>query len=174
MPAVPPYIIEPIWQQFSALLPERKTSHPLGCHRPRIPDRVIFEKRLTAFGSHPGGRSGAGDGAGGRDRSPGPRLRFGAHSAAPAGVRSPRADLPQGQTHAPERDQALGHRAHQLLAERSQEAPLVYGAARAGCGLLDGPLGGDLHSEEAREGGMDSLPMGRSSFSTAMTYPRGL
>ena len=37
MPALPPYIIEPIFQQFSALLPERETSHPLGCHRPRIP-----------------------------------------------------------------------------------------------------------------------------------------
>ena len=49
MPAVPPYITEPIWQQFSALLPERKTSHPLGCHRPRIPDRVIFEKLVEVL-----------------------------------------------------------------------------------------------------------------------------
>ena len=52
MPALPPYIIEPIWQQFSALLPERKVNHPLGCHRPRIPDRVIFEKlvQVLVFG----------------------------------------------------------------------------------------------------------------------------
>lgn len=52
MPAVPPYIIEPIFEQFSALLPERKTSHPLGCHRPRIPDRVVFEKlvQVLVFG----------------------------------------------------------------------------------------------------------------------------
>ena len=49
MPTVPPYIIEPIWQQFSALLPERKTSHPLGCHRPRIPERVIFEKLVEVL-----------------------------------------------------------------------------------------------------------------------------
>src|SRR5918996_1435523 len=41
VPALPPYLIEPIWQQFSALIPERRTSHPLGCHRPRIPDRVV-------------------------------------------------------------------------------------------------------------------------------------
>ena len=27
-------------------MPERKTDHPLGCHRPRIPDRVVFEKLL--------------------------------------------------------------------------------------------------------------------------------
>jgi transposase len=46
MPALQPYIIESIWEQFSALLPGRKTDHPLGCHRPRIPDRVVFEKLL--------------------------------------------------------------------------------------------------------------------------------
>jgi hypothetical protein len=37
VPALPPYIIEPIWQQFSALLPEREVDHPLGCHRPVYP-----------------------------------------------------------------------------------------------------------------------------------------
>ena len=52
MPALPPYIIEPVWQQFRALLPERETNHPLGCHRPRIPDRVVFEKlvQILVFG----------------------------------------------------------------------------------------------------------------------------
>jgi transposase len=52
MPAVPPYIIEPIWEQFCALLPERDVDHPLGCHRTRIPDRVIFEKlvQVLVFG----------------------------------------------------------------------------------------------------------------------------
>jgi hypothetical protein len=44
VPAIPPYIIEPIWEQFCALLPAHKTDHPLGCHRSRIPDRVVFEK----------------------------------------------------------------------------------------------------------------------------------
>ena len=45
MPALPPYIIEPVWQRFLALLPPRETDrHPLGCHRPRVPDRVVFEK----------------------------------------------------------------------------------------------------------------------------------
>ena len=33
MPAVPPYIIDPIWEQFAVLLPERNVDHPLGCHR---------------------------------------------------------------------------------------------------------------------------------------------
>jgi len=52
VPALPPYIIEPVWAQFEALLPGRKTDHPLGCHRSRIPDRVVFEKlvQVLVFG----------------------------------------------------------------------------------------------------------------------------
>src|SRR5918996_2727828 len=52
VPALPPYIIEPIFEQFSALLPEREVDHPLGCHRARIPDRVVFEKlvQVLVFG----------------------------------------------------------------------------------------------------------------------------
>ena len=52
MPALQPYIIEPIWQQFKALLPMRRTDHPLGCHRSRIPERVVFEKlvQVLVFG----------------------------------------------------------------------------------------------------------------------------
>ena len=49
MPALQPYIIEPIWEQFEALLPERKTNHPLGCHRSRIPDRLVFEKLVEVL-----------------------------------------------------------------------------------------------------------------------------
>jgi transposase len=52
VPALPQYIIEPIGQQFSALLPDREVDHPLGCHRPRISDRVVFEKlvQVLVFG----------------------------------------------------------------------------------------------------------------------------
>lgn len=52
MPALPPYLIEPIFEQFEALLPEHETDHPLGCHRSRIPDRVVFEKlvQVLVFG----------------------------------------------------------------------------------------------------------------------------
>ena len=52
MPAIPPYFIEPIFEQFSALLPERKVEHPLGCHRSRISDRVVFDKlvQVLVFG----------------------------------------------------------------------------------------------------------------------------
>jgi transposase len=52
MPALQTYIIEPIWEQFTALLPEREVDHPLGCHKPRVPDRVVFEKlvQVLVFG----------------------------------------------------------------------------------------------------------------------------
>lgn len=45
MPAVPSSLLGPIWVQFDALLPDRPEfdpTHPLGCHRRRIPDRVVF------------------------------------------------------------------------------------------------------------------------------------
>jgi transposase len=52
VPALPPYIIEPIWEQFRALLPGRDVDHPLCCHRTRIPDKVVFEKlvQVLVFG----------------------------------------------------------------------------------------------------------------------------
>ena len=55
MPALPSWLTEPLWDQFSALLPERPefhADHPLGCHRRRISDRVIFDKclQLLRFG----------------------------------------------------------------------------------------------------------------------------
>jgi transposase len=53
VPALPPYIIEPIWEQFVALLPPRKADvHPLGCHRHRVPDRLVFDKlvQVLVFG----------------------------------------------------------------------------------------------------------------------------
>ena len=52
MPAIPSCIIDPIWDQFADLLPEKKVEHPLGCHNPRIPDRVVFDKlvQVLVFG----------------------------------------------------------------------------------------------------------------------------
>jgi len=52
VPAIPSSIIEPVWDQFSALLPPHPDAHPLGCHRPRIPDRVVFDKlvQVLVFG----------------------------------------------------------------------------------------------------------------------------
>lgn len=50
--AIPSSIIEPIWAQVSALLPVPADTHPLGCHRPRIPDRLVFDKlvQVLVFG----------------------------------------------------------------------------------------------------------------------------
>jgi transposase len=50
VPALPSCILEPLWDQFAALLPQqRHDSHPLGCHRRRIPDRVIFDKLIQVL-----------------------------------------------------------------------------------------------------------------------------
>jgi len=52
VPVVPVCLLEPLWVQFSALLPERplvSPTHPLGCHRQRIPDRVVFEHVIAAL-----------------------------------------------------------------------------------------------------------------------------
>jgi transposase len=46
VPAIPSCIQEPLWDQVAALLPTRQVHHPLGCHRQRIPDRVIFDKLI--------------------------------------------------------------------------------------------------------------------------------
>ncbi|MFE8993190.1 IS5 family transposase [Streptomyces collinus] len=49
MPVLPAWLTGPLWDQFAAVLPERPTvdpSHPLGCHRPRISDRIVFDKLL--------------------------------------------------------------------------------------------------------------------------------
>ena len=52
MPVLPVCLFEPLWVQFSALMPERprfSPAHPLGCHRRRIPDRMVFEHVLAAL-----------------------------------------------------------------------------------------------------------------------------
>jgi transposase len=49
VPAVPSWLIDPIWDQFAALIPPRVDTHPLGCHNPRIADRVIFDKLVQVL-----------------------------------------------------------------------------------------------------------------------------
>jgi transposase len=49
VPALPSSVIDPLWDQFAALLPDRDVVHPLGCHRPRIPDRVVFDKLIQVL-----------------------------------------------------------------------------------------------------------------------------
>lgn len=49
MPALPSSLIEPLWDQFAALIPQRVDTHPLGCHRPRISDRIVFDKLIQVL-----------------------------------------------------------------------------------------------------------------------------
>ncbi len=52
MPALPSCLLEPLWNQFVALLPAREefaAGHPLGCHRRRVPDRTVFEHVVLAL-----------------------------------------------------------------------------------------------------------------------------
>src|SRR5436305_8352787 len=49
VPAVPSCILEPLREQFLALLPPRVETHPLGCHRCRIDDRVVFDKLVQVL-----------------------------------------------------------------------------------------------------------------------------
>lgn len=52
MPALPVSVFDPVWEQFSVLLPARLTvvpTHPLGRHRARIPDRVVFERVVAVL-----------------------------------------------------------------------------------------------------------------------------
>src|SRR3954453_2273643 len=53
VPALPSWLIEPLWDQFAALLPPREifvSTHPWGCHRRRIADRVVFDKLIQGLG----------------------------------------------------------------------------------------------------------------------------
>jgi transposase len=47
--ALPSSVLEPLWAQVAALLPTRPDTHPLGCHRRRIPDRLVFDKLIQVL-----------------------------------------------------------------------------------------------------------------------------
>jgi transposase len=52
VPALPSWLTNPLWDQFAALLPARPVfdpTHPLGCHRRRIPDRIVFDKLIQVL-----------------------------------------------------------------------------------------------------------------------------
>lgn len=49
MPALPSSVIDCLWDQFAALIPEHVDTHPLGCHNPRIGDRVVFDKLIQVL-----------------------------------------------------------------------------------------------------------------------------
>ncbi len=53
MPVLPSCLLEPIWGEFCALIggerPPFDPAHPLGCHRRRVSDRVVFEHVVAAL-----------------------------------------------------------------------------------------------------------------------------
>lgn len=49
MPTLPSSVIEPVWDQFAAMIPECEVVHPLGCHRPRTPDWIVFDKLVQSL-----------------------------------------------------------------------------------------------------------------------------
>jgi len=53
VPALPSWLIDPIWDQCQVLLPPHEDHHPLGCHRPRIADRIVFDHlvQVLVFGA---------------------------------------------------------------------------------------------------------------------------
>lgn len=46
MRALDPEVVDAIWAAVEPLLPPPDRSHPLGCHRPRVPDRLCFRGLL--------------------------------------------------------------------------------------------------------------------------------
>lgn len=52
MPGTPSSLLDPLWDQFSALLPARPEfdpTHPLGCDKRRIPDETVFRLVIEAL-----------------------------------------------------------------------------------------------------------------------------
>jgi hypothetical protein len=50
---VPSCLLEPAWVEFCALIggdsPQFDPGHPLGCHRRKVPGRVVFEHIVAAL-----------------------------------------------------------------------------------------------------------------------------
>ncbi len=42
MRALDPEVVDAVWRTIKPTLPQRPDGHPLGCHRPRVPDRLCF------------------------------------------------------------------------------------------------------------------------------------
>ena len=47
MRALEPEVFDAVWEQVEPLLPAPADDHPLGCHRPRVPDRVCLYAMLV-------------------------------------------------------------------------------------------------------------------------------
>ena len=50
MRALEPEVVDAVWAAVEPLVPAPTKTHPLGCHRRRVPDRVCFEAMLVPAG----------------------------------------------------------------------------------------------------------------------------
>ena len=64
MRALEPEVANAVWEAVEALIPSREDNHPMGGHRPRIPDRVcllgILIRLVVGECRTPAGQSGVG------------------------------------------------------------------------------------------------------------------
>ena len=49
MRALEPEVANAVWEAAEALLPEREVNHPMGGHRPRIPDRLCLRESSSGW-----------------------------------------------------------------------------------------------------------------------------
>src|SRR5487761_1169170 len=47
MRAFDPEVVDTVWAAVEPCIPVHAEAHPLGCHRPRVPDRDCFEVMLV-------------------------------------------------------------------------------------------------------------------------------
>jgi len=82
VPLLPASLLEPLWVEFAALIgsaqrPEFSPTHPRGCHRRRIPDRVVFDHVIAALVHGSSYERLASPGCSTRSRPRPPRFRLG-------------------------------------------------------------------------------------------------
>ena len=51
MRALEPEVVDAVWAVIEPLIPPVPENHPLGCHRPRVPDRLCFWGILIRLGT---------------------------------------------------------------------------------------------------------------------------
>ena len=56
MRVLDPEVANPVWAAVEVLLPSREDNHPLGCHNPRISDRIWFWGYWSGWRPAVGGR----------------------------------------------------------------------------------------------------------------------
>lgn len=47
MATLPSSVMDTLWCQFSSLIPVITDHHPLGCHRRRVDDHIVFDKIIS-------------------------------------------------------------------------------------------------------------------------------